>query len=165
MIRHIEERDSLAFVELNRQLDTETKFMLFEPGERALNADDQLGHIKRIRAGSQQIVLVAEEEGELVGFLGATIGGFRRNRHSANLAMGVLRSSWGKGLGGRLLDELERLGRERGLARLEFTVMAHNQRAIALYHRHGFFVEGRRCHALCIDDRFVDEYWMGKLLG
>ncbi len=161
MIRRIEERDARAFIELCRQLDTETRFLLFEPGEQLLTQEQ---HIGRIQQDGQQIVLVAEDEGQLVGFVGATVGSFRRNRHAANLVMGVLASCWGRGIGARLLDALEGVARERGLHRLELAVMARNQRAIALYHRCGFVIEGRRCHSVLVDGEYVDEYWMGKLL-
>jgi RimJ/RimL family protein N-acetyltransferase len=43
-------------------------------------------------------------------------------------------------------------------------VMAHNTRAIRLYERMGFSVEGRRAECLLIDGRFIDELTMAALL-
>ncbi|HWG63549.1 MAG TPA: GNAT family protein [Streptosporangiaceae bacterium] len=51
-----------------------------------------------------------------------------------------------------------------GLHRLELSVMAHNDRAIALYERMGFSVEGRRSECLLIDGQFVDELCMAAFL-
>jgi RimJ/RimL family protein N-acetyltransferase len=51
-----------------------------------------------------------------------------------------------------------------GLHRLELTVMAHNTRAIALYERMGFTVEGRRAECLLVDGQFVDELTMAAIL-
>jgi RimJ/RimL family protein N-acetyltransferase len=51
-----------------------------------------------------------------------------------------------------------------GLHRLELTVMARNTRAIRLYERMGFSVEGRRSECLLIDGQFIDELTMAVIL-
>ncbi len=43
--------------------------------------------------------------------------------------------------------------------------MASNARAIRLYRRVGFVVEGRRREALRVDGRYVDELYAGLLLS
>ena len=59
----------------------------------------------------------------------------------------------------------ERWARERGgIHRLELTVMAHNFKAVALYERAGFTIEGSRRHSLLVDGSYVDEHYMAKLL-
>jgi RimJ/RimL family protein N-acetyltransferase len=52
----------------------------------------------------------------------------------------------------------------RHASRLELTVMAHNSRAIGLYQRTGFSVEGRRAECLLIDGQFIDELYMATVL-
>jgi len=42
--------------------------------------------------------------------------------------------------------------------------MAHNSRAIRLYERMGFRVEGRRVECLLVDGQFVDELTMAAIL-
>jgi ribosomal protein S18 acetylase RimI-like enzyme len=70
----------------------------------------------------------------------------------------------GQGVGTGLLAEAKRWAASVGLHRLELTVMAHNHRAISLYERMGFDVEGRRSQCLAIDGRFVDELYMAVIL-
>ena len=43
--------------------------------------------------------------------------------------------------------------------------MSHNLRAIALYDRAGFVLEGLKRGAICIDGLPVDECVMGKVLS
>jgi RimJ/RimL family protein N-acetyltransferase len=43
--------------------------------------------------------------------------------------------------------------------------MAHNERALALYRRCGFEVEGTRRHSLLVDGRYVDELLLANLPG
>jgi RimJ/RimL family protein N-acetyltransferase len=164
MIRELEEQDAAAFLELCRLLDVQTSFRLLEPDERQTTVEEQIQRIRDVRGGQRENVWIAEVEGKLVGFLGATVGGVKRNRHSANLAMGVLSDYWGRAIGQGLLEALEVWARSRALRRLALTVMTHNVRALRLYLKRGFIVEGLRRDALRIDGCFVDEYWMAKLL-
>jgi ribosomal protein S18 acetylase RimI-like enzyme len=78
--------------------------------------------------------------------------------------IGVARAHWRCGIGCRLLDELAAVAAARDVHRLELTVMAHNEAAIALYRGHGFIVEGRRVHALRVEDAWVDEVSMARIL-
>jgi RimJ/RimL family protein N-acetyltransferase len=165
MIRPIEERDAAGFVALNRALDQETKFMLFEPGERTATEDEQRGRINQLLTSKTQVVLVAEVDDQIVGFIGATRGAARRNRHQASLVMGVLAAHAGRKIGTELLAALDAWARISGVHRLELTVVEHNERARALYVKNGFEIEGRKRHSLCIDGRWVDEIAMAKILG
>ena len=90
--------------------------------------------------------------------------GIRRNRTTACLVMGVLAEASGRGLGTGLLSEAKHWAAAHGVHRLELTVMAHNQRAIGLYQRTGFSVEGRRSECLLIDGQFIDELYMAMVL-
>ncbi len=95
--------------------------------------------------------------------LGAT-GAYRRDRATAYVVLGVLASASGQGVGGRLLDELDRWAAAHGVHRLELTVMASNERALRLYERKGYAREGRRRECFAVDHVLVDEFYMGKLL-
>lgn len=62
------------------------------------------------------------------------------------------------------MQEAEVWAKEHHLHRLELTVMRHNEKAISLYEKMGFELEGVRKQALYVDGIFVDEYYMGKIL-
>jgi RimJ/RimL family protein N-acetyltransferase len=51
------------------------------------------------------------------------------------------------------------------LHRLELTVHTTNLRALNLYLRQGFQVEGVRRHSLRVDGQYVDEYLMSRISG
>lgn len=164
VIRQLEETDAEAYLTLRRQLDSETPFMLLEPGERQTTVDEVLDVIRASKAAPNAIMLVADEDGILVGVLEATGGAFRRNRHSLDLNVGVLQKYVGQGIGTRLFQELERWALDRNIHRLELTAMTHNETAIIFYEELGFEVEGTRRDSLLVDGDYVDEYWMAKLL-
>ncbi|MDF2627651.1 MAG: family N-acetyltransferase [Symbiobacteriaceae bacterium] len=162
VVRRATEADAEAWLALGHLLDRETSFMLLEPGERVSSVD-----VVRLMLGcalDDAFYVVAEDDGRLVGLLGAERGEYRRERHKADLFVGVLQAYAGQGLGRRLLEAAEGWARDAGLHRLELTVMAHNARAIALYEKMGFVAEGLARHSLCVDGKWVDEVDMGKLL-
>lgn len=163
-IRKIRETDAKSFLELCRKLDDETEFMMLEPGERQISVEEQIQHIKQILQRDNQIILVAESENELVGYLAAYGGDFQRNRHSAHIIVGILQDFTGQGIGKTFFSELERWAKLNSIYRLELTVMSHNERAVNLYRKMGFEIEGVKKDSLLVNEEFVDEYYMAKLL-
>ena len=165
IVRQIRETDAAPFLELCRKLDEETRFMMLEPGERSTSVEEQSRQIKGVLLTDNQTILVAEAGGGLVGYVAAYGGDFRRNRHCAQVITGVLQAFSGRGVGTRLFMELEQWARRNGVHRLELTVMAHNDRAVRLYRKMGYEVEGGRRDSLLVNGSYVDEYYMGKLLS
>ncbi|MBC7123627.1 MAG: GNAT family N-acetyltransferase, partial [Pseudothermotoga sp.] len=49
--------------------------------------------------------------------------------------------------------------------KIQLEVMANNERAIRLYEKFGFEIEGRKKKAILLDDEYVDLLVMGKWLG
>jgi RimJ/RimL family protein N-acetyltransferase len=99
-----------------------------------------------------------------MGFLGAYGGGYKRNRHSAYIVTGILQQFAGQGLGKRFFKMLDEWALAHHLHRLELTVMSHNERAVHLYQKMGFVIEGVKKDSLRGDGKYVDEYYMAKIL-
>lgn len=115
--------------------------------------------------GSHDIMLVGVLDGEIVANGGLfTERPVVRRRHAVSLGLSVAAGHQGEGLGSKLLEALiDYADRWTQILRIELTVYADNERAIALYRRHGFELEGRhRAHALR-DGRFVDSLSMARL--
>ena len=164
LIRRIQFNDAKQFLRLRLQLDEETQFMLFEPGERSIDIEEQRHQIEQVLLSENQMIFVAEHEGQLVGYLGASSGYARRIRHCVEIVIGILEAFTGQGIGSQLFIVMEKWTREKQLHRLELTVMTHNAAGIALYKKRGFTIEGVRQRAMVVNDRYVDEYYMAKLL-
>ena len=52
-----------------------------------------------------------------------------------------------------------------GVKRLELTVHTSNDRAVSLYRKFGFEIEGTRRSSLLVDGVFKDEYLMAHVAG
>jgi RimJ/RimL family protein N-acetyltransferase len=164
-IRKIRETDAESFLNLCRKLDEETQFMMLESGERQTSIEEQTHQIREILQKENQMIFVAEADNRLVGYLAAYGGDFKRNRHSAHLVIGILQDFAGQRIGKKLFLELEHWAKQNNLHRLELTVMRHNERAINLYQKMGFEIEGVKKHSLLVNGKYVDEYYMAKLLS
>ena len=99
--------------------------------------------------GPDDHLLVAELDGAVVGNAGLHRQRGRRG-HVGVLGMGVRDAVRRRGVGTALLAAVVDLADNwLGLARLELSVFADNQPAVALYERHGFTREGvMRAYAL-----------------
>jgi RimJ/RimL family protein N-acetyltransferase len=162
-IRNLTKEDAGAFLQMLNQLDNETKYMMYEAGERP--QDVILIQNKLASADeSSSLLICAENDGEIVGFLSAGKGDFIRNRHSAYIVIGILKKGQSKGLGTAMFEKLLQWAKLQRITRLELTVMCHNVSAIALYRKFGFEIEGTKRNSLIIDDNYVDEYYMARLL-
>jgi len=164
IIRTIHENDAEQFLNLCKQLDEETQFMLLEPGERIRTVEEQREQIRRLLEKENSTSFIVEHNAQLVGYLAAIGGEYKRNKHGVHIIIGILKAFTGQGIGTQLFQELERWACQKLITRLELTVMTHNSVGVALYRKSGFEVEGLRKHALVINGHYVDEYYMAKLL-
>jgi L-phenylalanine/L-methionine N-acetyltransferase len=112
-----------------------------------------------------QITLVATVAGEVVGNLGLTRFTRPRRAHVGEIGMGV-RDDWqGKGVGSALMQAaLDLADNWLGLRRLELSVYTDNARAVALYRRFGFEVEGTHRADALRDGDYVDSFSMARLI-
>jgi len=163
MIRSIKIGDAEKFWQLQSELDKETKFMMLEPDEREKDIDRTKGMIESIRKAND-FLFVAEESGVLIGFITAGRGSANRIKHRAYVVMGIKEEFHGRGVGTKLLNELDRWALEQGIHRLELTVMTHNVKALTLYEKCGFVIEGVKKDSMFVDGEYIDEYYMGKIL-
>ena len=163
-IRTARPYDAAALLDLKHRLDEETAFMMYEPGERDSSVRDLARDLAVVARSPNSVVLLAELGDQLAGYVELTGGSFRRSRTTAYVVVGVRAHAAGRGIGAGLLQQARDWAATHGLHRLELTVMAHNTRAIRLYERMGFTVEGRRSECLLIDGQFVDELTMAAIL-
>jgi ribosomal protein S18 acetylase RimI-like enzyme len=164
LIRHIELEDAAQYLTLHQRLDEESIFRLYEPGENEMTLAEQQEAIKRVLNSPNSTILVAESGDKLVGYLLAEGRSPRRICHTVHISLAILREFTGRGVGTMLFAELERWARDRGLHRLQLTVMVNNPAGIALYKKMGFEVEGIKRHSLLVDGEYIDDIYMAKLI-
>jgi L-phenylalanine/L-methionine N-acetyltransferase len=107
--------------------------------------------------------LVAILDDQIVGDIGLSRHAGRRV-HSGSFGMGVHDAYCGRGIGSALLGEVVAIADNwYNLKRLEMTVYADNEPALALYRKFGFAVEGTHTDFAFRDGAYVDAYAMARL--
>ena len=167
VIREAIESDAARMVALMRTLLDETPFMLRLPEEQRNAASDEARYIRHLRASGNSTIFVGESERRPVGVLIVTGGALQRLAHVGYIGMGVLRASWGCGVGTALLETAVDWARHHPLIRkLSLQVYSNNDRALGLYRRTGFVAEGRLVREVRLDDgTFVDMHQLALHLA
>ena len=158
-IRRINTNEAKPFFNCLKNIDRETKFMMLEPDERHFDEKK----MKEILGDKDDYFIAAFNDGEIIGFLSAQRGKYKRIRHSAYIVIGIRQSFQKQGIGTKFFDKLEEWAKENRLKRLELTVEVLNTIAINLYKRQGFVIEGTKKNTMFVDGVFVDEYMMAKV--
>ncbi|BDB02990.1 GNAT family N-acetyltransferase [Clostridium botulinum] len=117
--------------------------------------------------GSNDHLLVAEikeeDKNKVVGAIGLNINSNPRTKHAASLGMMVHKAYQGNGIGKKLMSEILDLADNwLMLVRIELGVFTDNEKAIKLYEKFGFKIEGTKKYAAIKDGRYADEYIMAR---
>jgi putative acetyltransferase len=107
---------------------------------------------------------VAEFDGKIVGNLGMEIQKNPRRSHCASFGMGVMDDYQGQGVGSALIEAmLELADNWLNVRRIELTVFADNQAALALYEKFGFVQEGVAHGFAYRKGEYVDALYMARI--
>lgn len=158
--------DAEAMVGFHAELLRSKPLILWEDGEPIFTAEKRQAQLVAAQGRENEITLVAEHAGRLVGQVSFRSGERRRVRHAGELGISVAADWQGRGVGRALMQDLLDWCRERGVVRkISLGVVAGNEAALALYRSLGFAEEGRVRRGIRIDGRFEDEIKMGLWIG
>lgn len=166
-IRQVKPSDAEGVLNLWKALDTETEFMLFEPGERQLSLEQQTITLENASNSEFVRIYILEniEQAEIAGFVAGRRNNIMRDRHNVQVTIGIKQQYTRRGWGQQLLGKIESWARDAGSTRLQLSVMTSNKIAIHLYEKSGFNIEGTRQKSVKLKSGYFDEYFMGKLIG
>lgn len=103
---------------------------------------------------------------EIFAHIHIQVGQTSRNRHKAELYLGVLNQFQAIGVGKKMMEIADFWARKEGIERVQLSVFENNKRAINFYEKHGFGHEGRLVKGVKLDDgTYIDELIMGKLIN
>jgi RimJ/RimL family protein N-acetyltransferase len=165
-IREAEPSDAeamLAFVHaLAEERDTD---ILLMPGDFTLTVEQEAQTLADYAAAENSLFLVADIDGRIAGNLNCNGGKRQGVRHVAVLGTSVVREWRGQGIGTLLMARAIDWARANDVVRrIELQVFARNARAIHLYEKFGFVVEGRHRQAAYRYGEYVDLLTMARLL-
>ncbi|ADL53899.1 GNAT family N-acetyltransferase [Clostridium cellulovorans] len=134
--------DAALLILFIKKADSETDFLLRESDEFNISYENEKKFIDDKRKNENELFITAKIDGEVVGTLGFAGSSFRRGKHKGQFGIVVLREYWGYGIGSKMLNLLIEWADNVGLVKIALEVDADNERAIKIYKKFGFEVEG-----------------------
>ena len=161
-IRSSAETDAEQLSEIRVQIDGETENMDREAGEGFINKIGFQNIIKTDSEESKNLFLVAEVHNRIVGFSRCEGSNLKRLSHKVEFGVCILKEFWGYRMGKSLLQQSIHWADENEIKKISLQVLETNEKAIQLYKKLGFEIEG----ILKNDKKLSDEkYYNTVLMG
>ena len=164
-IRSAVETDAEQLSKIRVQIDGETENMDREAGEGFI---DKVGFQKIIKTDSEEtknLFLVAEVDNRIVGFSRCEGSNLKRLNHKVEFGVCILREFWGYRIGKSLLQQSIQWADENEVKKISLQVLETNEKAIQLYKKFGFEVEGILKHDKRLSDgKYYNTFIMGRFI-
>ncbi|MBR6411535.1 MAG: GNAT family N-acetyltransferase [Alphaproteobacteria bacterium] len=159
ILRPTEKKDYEAVQDYFEQLGRETIFTYQYPGRPRQTRE----HFEKSLGTSWGIIAL---DGEKVAGLVATRWPHPNHpwmKHECEFCVHMLKDYYRQGLGQKFLNLMFDWAKENKISRIEGTVNAENKAGIGLYIKNGFILEGTRRRATFINNKWYDEYYIGRI--
>lgn len=164
IIRAIEASDARSFIHLQEEIFQKTDFMYNMENELDLTVQQLRKDLVYWKQLKNRTILLCILNGIFAGY--AVVHGYKHSKakHVASVRLAVKDEYQRQGIGSELMKAVEHWSLQRDISRLEASVMEHNDGALSLFNKLGFQQEGIRHNAIKLNDTFINEYSLSKIL-
>ena len=137
IIKRASPTDAAEILEYLKIVGSETDNLTFGKEGLPFTAEDEESYIAKIQSSCNDIMLVAKNNGKIVGT--ASLTRFpRRMSHRGDFSVSVLKDYWNMGIGSRLISSILDFAKENHFEIIDLQVRSDNAGAIHLYEKYGF---------------------------
>lgn len=159
------DRDGKQLLNHVEIINKETDYLIREADEFDFTVKKQKSFIRARINSAINLFIVAEINGEIIGSCILSGSNLKREKHKVDLGVSVQKKYWSLGIGRKLLEEAMDWGKENNIKKITLKVDATNYRAISLYMKLGFKVEGSLYKDKYMSDKtYRNSYLMGLIL-
>jgi RimJ/RimL family protein N-acetyltransferase len=155
VIRLAKEFDAEAIIDIRKEIilsETTTKFFISSPNELSSNVEKEREKIRK-SFERNNLYIVFETEGKVVGFLVLNRYEHERLNHAGSMGMGIREKFTNQGIGTKLIEFLINWAKkQKSIEKICLGVVSVNERAIKVYKRMGFVEEGRQRNQIKYED-------------
>lgn len=164
IIREADIEDAENVIEYIKIVSDETDFLISDSSERKFTVKKEKEFLQNIQSSILEKIFLFEIENKIVGM--CSIEGINKIRikHRVDLAITVLKNYWGNKIGEKLIDYAIDYCKSNSIKKIELTVRIDNERALKLYKKFGFEIEGEIKKFIYLDGNYYNCYFMGLLL-
>ena len=144
VLRNGDAQDGQALFDNFMLTHAQTDWLLSYPDENSMNAAQEAAFLKEKAMSPNEIEIIAEIDGRVVGSAGIErVGHKDKVKHRAEFGISVDKDCWGLGIGRALTRACIECAKAAGYLQLELQAVEANERAVALYRSEGFVEYGR----------------------
>lgn len=158
--------DAKGLHDLLTKVASETEYLSADEGSFHLTVEQLADSLVQRQHSHNQVCLIATIGELVVGVLNISADQRYRVDHIGDVFIAVRQEYWGHGLGQILLEEAIAWAEASGsIRRLELIVQVRNEKAVHIYQKYCFTVEGtKKRGAKTKNGEFLDVYLMGRLI-
>ncbi|MBT2649797.1 GNAT family N-acetyltransferase [Bacillus sp. ISL-34] len=165
-IRTGELEDAKAVLDVQDSVISEGEYFITVSEEFNKTLDQQREWIRRLLENERETIIVAEINGEVVGWIGFQAENRKRMSHKGSFGMMIRNNFRGMGIGKQLIKALLDWAEANPfIEKVSLGVFSTNHRAISLYKSMGFIEEGRKIKEFKMSQsEYVDDIIMFKMV-
>lgn len=165
-VRPAMKKDAKELSEIRLQIDGETQNLDRERGEAFIDTQGFEELIKADAEKNNNLFLVAVMNDKIVGFSRCEGNLLKRFNHKVEFGVCVLKDYWGYGIGTNLLEESIAWADSNGITKISLSVLETNEKAVNLYKKYGFKIEGiLKNDKILSDGQYYSTVVMGRFNG
>ena len=166
VIRSAEKADAAAVLALSTAVIGEDIYQLTSPAEFKMTIEAEEKWIQTHFENPNHLILVATLNDGIIGMLDFSNGHRQRISHTGEFGMSVEKTMRDQGIGSLLVSAaIDWSSTNKTLEKIGLSVHSNNERAIALYKKMGFEIEGVRKRDLKYENgQYIDTIVMGRFV-
>lgn len=162
-IAEVEESDAEEIVDISVEMGKESDNLTFGRDDFYFSYEQEKNYISGFKNRENCLYAKAVLDGRIIGTLNFSAPSRKRVAHRGLLGLTILKKYWGLGVGSNLMEFfLQWVIKDRQIRKIDLEVKEDNIRAIKLYLKYGFKIEGRITKGILVNEKFYDIYYMGK---
>lgn len=164
-IREAVKEDAKAIIDFYNFVGGETDFLSFGKNEYVKNIQDYECLLDNTRNEKNSIILLAEMKNKIIGIASICSSPKVRYKHTGEFGIVIEQKYWGLGLGKQIMENIINWAKDNGITRkINLVTNENNYRAIDLYKKIGFEVEGILKNNININGVYGNTIMMGLQL-
>lgn len=157
IIEKAQPQDAKEILEFMKIIGGETDNLTFGSEGLPIPVEDEEKYLDSMLNSTSSVMLAAKKDGKIVGIASFNGFGKERMKHRGEIAISVLKSQWGRGIGKMLMEAVIKFAKETAKAEIiSLEVRSDNEKAIGLYKKFGFEKIGEYKGFFKIDGKYID---------
>lgn len=153
--------DAADIINFLNKVAGETNFLTFGLNDFPYSLEEEKDIIINCLEQKLCFMLIAKIDNKIAAQLFLQRSSKSRLLHSGDIGIAVAKQYWGRSIGKNMMKIAIEWAQQNNITKLQLQVRSDNSRAIQLYERLGFVIEGKITRSLRINSIYFDDYIMG----